>query len=342
MSETWEQVKDWVKGLASEHVPAALRRDAELTHLQALPEIPYDPKRPTGVLLSDQIRDYAVNGRMIEPFKSSKLKPAAYELSVGSLYSVGGKTHRLSQQSPTDEIVIKPFEVVIIQTLERLNLPIFLIARWNVRVKWAYEGLLWVGAAQVDAGYRGYLACPLYNLSNADVRLHYGEEIAVIDFVTTTPPTTQPTTERYNPYKRTRILFEDYRPNNLMSALATHAQLKIQGLETEIKELKARVDSSTAVIFTAIGILVAALALFVSGQIPSVFRNYSPSLLLSSLAVAVVLFLYARTTYSHLRADQSRRVWSIAIEIIAVVILVLILITLLRIGQHVPTPFSSD
>ncbi len=342
MSEVWKQVKEWVKGLASEHVPVALRRDAELSHLRALPEIPYDPKRPIGVLLSDQIRDYAVSGRLIEPFNPCKLKPAGYELSVGSLYSIGGKTHSLLEQSPTNEIVIKPFEVVIIQTLERLNLPIFLIARWNVRVKWAYEGLLWVGAAQVDAGYRGYLECPLYNLSDKDVRLHYGEEIAVIDFVTTTPPTTQPPGERYDPYKRTRILFEDYRPNNLMSALATHAQLKIQGLETEVKELKARVDLSTAVIFTAIGILVAALALFVSGQIPGVFRNFSPSLLVSGLALAVALIFYARATYCHLRADQSRIVWPIVIEIIAVVILGLILFTLYRIGQHVPTPFSTD
>jgi deoxycytidine triphosphate deaminase len=341
MNKGWKQMKEWVKGLASEHVPVALRRDAELEHLQALPEIPYDPNRPTGVLLSDQIRDYVVRGRMIEPFNPSKLKPAGYELSVGSLYSIGGKTHSLSGQSPTDEILIKPFEVVIIQTLERLNLPNFLIARWNVRVKWAYEGLLWVGAAQVDAGYRGYLDCPLYNLSDKDIRLHYGEEIAVIDFVTTTPPTTQPTTERYNPYKRTRILFEDYRPNNLMSALATHAQLKIQALETEIKDLKARVDLSTGVIFVALGILVATLALFVSGQIPEVLRNYSPSLLVSGLAIGVALFFYARATYRHLRADQSRVVWPIVIEIIAVVILGLILIMLYRIGKHVPTPFST-
>ncbi len=304
MSDVWKQAKEWAKGLASEHVPVSLRRDAELSHLQALPEIPYDPKRPTGVLLSDQIRDYVVSGRMIEPFNPNKLKPAGYELSVGSLYSIGGKSHSLSDQLPTNEIVIKPFEVVIVQTLERLNLPIFLIARWNVRVKWAYEGLLWVGAAQVDAGYRGYLDCPLYNLSDKDVRLHYGEEIAVIDFVTTTPPTTQPTEDRYKPYKRTRILFEDYRPNDLTSALATRAQLKIQELEREIKDLKAQVALSTGVIFTAIGILVTALALFVSGQIPEVSRNYSPSLLLSGIAIAIALFLYARTTYDHLRADQ--------------------------------------
>src|SRR5262249_11927078 len=156
----------------------------------------------------------------------------------------------------------RPFEVVIIQTLERLNLPEFLIARWNVRVRWAYEGLLWVGAAQVDPGFKGYLACPLYNLSDKEIRLHRGQEIAVIDFGTTTQPTQEYRKHKYDPYKRTRILFEDYQPNRLRSALATQAQERLEEFGLQLKSLGTRVDSFTAIIAGAIGIVVAALALF--------------------------------------------------------------------------------
>jgi hypothetical protein len=180
--------------------------------------------------------------------------------------------------------------VVIIQTLERLNLPRFLIARWNVRVRWAYKGLLWVGAAQVDPGFKGYLACPLYNLSDKPVRLHYGEEIAVIDFVTTTPPNEKSKEHQYDAAKRSRVLFEDYEPNSLKSALATQAREKIEVFERRINEIQGTVSNSVGIIFTAIGVLVAALALFVSKQTPDAVSNFSPSLIVSTIALIVSFF----------------------------------------------------
>lgn len=83
--------------------------------------------------------------------------------------------------------VIPSYQVAIVQIRETLNLPKFLIGRWNIRVKRAYEGLLWVGGAQVDPGFRGHLCCPIYNLSNKEVRLEFGDTLAMIDFVVTTP-----------------------------------------------------------------------------------------------------------------------------------------------------------
>ena len=328
MSKWWETIKNFVRGVVVPLWPPLLRRDEELHHLHGLPDVPYDENRPRGVLLSDQIENLATHWRMIEPFNLEKLKPAAYELSVGGLYSIGGQTFRLRNEAEQNEIVIKPFEVVVIQTLERLNLPKFLIARWNVRVKWAYEGLLWVGAAQVDPGYKGYLACPLYNLSDREVRLHFGEEIAVIDFVSTTPPT--PNSKPYDPFKRHRILFEDYNRKPLVSALATQAQQKIQTLETEVRELRSKIDNSLAVIFTAIGIIVAALALFVAGQFPPATKTFSPSVLVAAASVAVALFLGAHTTYRHIRQGAGRLRTVIVFQLLALGVLVWIALELVR------------
>src|SRR5205814_7673725 len=74
-----------------------------------------------------------------------------------------------------------------VRTYERLNIPRFLIGRWNLRVDMVYRGLLWVGALQVDPGWRGYLPCPLYNMSDKPVELRYQQPVFTIDFVRTTP-----------------------------------------------------------------------------------------------------------------------------------------------------------
>ena len=53
-------------------------------------------------------------------------------------------------------------------------------------MKMVYKGLVWVGSLQVDPGYRGYLFCPLYNLSDKEQELTYKEPLFTIDFVRTT------------------------------------------------------------------------------------------------------------------------------------------------------------
>jgi hypothetical protein len=39
---------------------------------------------------------------------------------------------------------------------------------------------------QVEPGYKGYLSCPLYNLTNRPIRIRRGDEFATIDFERTT------------------------------------------------------------------------------------------------------------------------------------------------------------
>ena len=110
-----------------------------------------------------------------------------------------------------------------------------------MRTRWAYKGLLWVGAAQVDAGFRGYLACPLYNLSNKEVELSFGDEIAVMDFVTTTPPTSK-SGPFYEWRKRTRVTFREYEPEKLQSALATDVKDRLEKFELNLKDGQVQVS----------------------------------------------------------------------------------------------------
>lgn len=191
---------------------------------------------PVGVLLSDEIKYYATAFDMIRPFDEERLlKAAGYELTVGNEYVLEGGRKELMKDG---EIRIPSFSVVVIKTSETVNLPRFLIARWNIRVKWAYEGLLWVGGPQVDPGWVGHLFCPLYNLSDKEVVLRYGDPIALMDFVTTTPFKPGQSIPYARPPKR--VLLEEYRAAELKSALYSQAKQRITQIE---EDTKARIDS---------------------------------------------------------------------------------------------------
>ena len=152
-------------------------------------DIPADPLKQDcfpdehGVLLSDRIEYYVRKHRIIEPFDEGCLEPAGYKMRIGDHYYRGVIKEDLADG---DRLIIDPYEVVVIETAERVCIPRFMIARWNIKVKLAYKGLLWVGAAQVDPGYVGHLSCPIYNLSTNPVQLRKGEALALIDFVKTT------------------------------------------------------------------------------------------------------------------------------------------------------------
>jgi deoxycytidine triphosphate deaminase len=295
------------------------RRDQEREFLKSLPNGQWGDGWKPGVLLADLICRAVDEFDLIRPFNSSKekLRPAGYELSVGEYYSIGGEIKKLADELGKNEIVVKPFEVVVIQTLERVNVPEFMIARWNVKVGRAYEGFLWVGAAQVDPGFKGYLCCPIYNLSDRERRIKLGESIALIDFVVTTPPSTKSRYYSVDFTERTRILFEDYKPNELKSALITHAQKRLDDFQKDISELRSTVFNSLGILLAAIGALVTALALFVGHEEPKFVTHLSPPLLVSFAALVTSL---AALVASVTKARLWRWIWfAIAVFTIIVV-----------------------
>lgn len=137
------------------------------------------------ILLRDEIRRYCEGPiKLIRPFDEQYLKSASYHLRLGEECRVDGKDYTLSDKNRSRQI--PPHGIAIVRTYEYVNIPGFLIARWNLRVTAVYKGLVWVGSLQVDPGYQGFLFCPLYNLSTRPQELRYKEELFTIDFVKTT------------------------------------------------------------------------------------------------------------------------------------------------------------
>jgi len=270
------------------------------------PEVPYlevDDLESQGVLISQDIQHYAKMHDMITPFEESCLKAAGYELRLGKEYAMGGQRSQFDELSGNIEITIPPFQVIIISTLEEINLPRFMIARWNLRVKKVYEGLLWSGALQVDPGWHGHLYCPIYNLSNKPVKLKYKERIVLMDFVKTTK-FIKNTSKEYPPPRR--ISLEDYNWG-LESALFTETGKRIDAIENTIKnDIGLRVDkferligtfqTIIGIMFTCIAISFTAISIFVtSARDTNVLRPpvwLYISLGMSVTAISISLFSY--------------------------------------------------
>jgi deoxycytidine triphosphate deaminase len=221
-----------------------------------------------GVLTNDEIKHCVEKFKLIDPFDEQLLKPARYKLTLGEDYAMGGERRKLYNEPGKDTLTIQPFQVAIVSTRETLNMPRFLIARWNLDIHLVYEGLLWVGGPQVDPGYCGRLFCPLYNLSNKPVTLRFGQVIATIDFIKTTPFKRGKSIEY--PYPPKRQTLDDYN-TRLESALFVEVKQKIDNMEQEVKEQRQRIENIEdrvgrylSNVFTVLGILIAAISLIVT------------------------------------------------------------------------------
>jgi len=144
------------------------------------------PNEP-GILLSDKIHEFCNDANLLisEDYCEKNLRPASYTLRIGDAYIDSDGVHRTLTDSE-ESFVFKKNSIVFVSTKEKLDIPFYIIARFNIRVTWVYDGVLLGTGPQVDPGYTGYLSCPLYNLTNIDIRIKRGEDFATIDFEKTT------------------------------------------------------------------------------------------------------------------------------------------------------------
>jgi len=258
-----------------------------------------------GVLTSDEIEYCVDKYKLIWPFEKRLLRPARYKLTLGEDYAIGGELKKLYSEPCINELTIPPFQVAVVSTQEELNMPRFLIARWNLDIDLVYEGLLWVGGPQVDPGYQGRLYCPLYNLSNQPVKLKLGDTIASIDFVKTTPFIKGKSIEYPRPPRRRELSDYNWR---LQSGLYKLAWEKIEIFEKEIERTSDRINRSIASIFTVLAILIAAISLVITRQEWLTIPFWGWCALVFSISALVLTIVPLKTIISSLKKwlkDQS-------------------------------------
>lgn len=252
-----------------------------------------------GVLLAGEIERLANERNLIKPFEKVHLKPAAYQLTVGNEYFVGGEYFTLDGDDKT--IVIRPFEVVVVKTYETICMPRYLIARWNIKVTLAYKGLLWVGGPQVDPGYVGHLFCPIYNLSNRDVTIRFRDEIAVIDFTKTTSfekdKVGQSEYERY-PWPPKRVIIEDYGIDDFKSALYHYVKERVDKMEASVGSVENRLAWFTTLVLTIFAIIIGSISFLYGKGIPDAISLWGLFVIaFSAVAFFLALFWYVSNRF---------------------------------------------
>ena len=152
-------------------------------------------------------------------------------------------------------LLLSRTKVAVIKIKERICLPRFLIGRWDIRVSLAYKGLMWVGGAQVDPGFKGNLHCPIYNLSNKPVHLQPDQELAVIDFVKTTRfNENERYTKKFDTEEKADRDFFGFNAEELESALLKQAD-SIKDVQAQAKSVDTRMTWFITIVVSLLGLL---------------------------------------------------------------------------------------
>jgi deoxycytidine triphosphate deaminase len=139
----------------------------------------------TGLLSADRIRSYHYAiGRMIRPFQETNLNAASYDLTLGPRYVLDGEEATFDAKRRV--LRIPPGSIAMVTSREVLLMPYWLVATFNLKSKFIFEGLLMGAGPQIDPGYMGVLTCPLHNISNRPIELEFCKPFAKLDFIKTT------------------------------------------------------------------------------------------------------------------------------------------------------------
>ncbi len=118
------------------------------------------------MLLSDVEIEKRVAGGLlgVEPFDRASLTPNGLDLRVGgeAVFVVPGPEYSTRRVEFDDRLEIPSGSVVLLLTLERLRLPLDLVAHVNLRSTYARLGFLIPGTV-VDAGYEGRLTLQVHS-----------------------------------------------------------------------------------------------------------------------------------------------------------------------------------
>lgn len=175
------------------------------------------------------IRNLVQQSNLIENFDEECLRNSSYRLRVGKLIKPGGTNvldfeeqvesqgwfgkfwKKIAESIPLDKtskgfkIVndryeLKPNELVIFQTREKIRMPLNLSASYAALDSIAKQGILLINASMVEPGYEGYLSGVLLNFSSRSFFISPNMEIVKISFSEVTGEVMDKLHERIDDY----------------------------------------------------------------------------------------------------------------------------------------------
>lgn len=156
------------------------------------------------MILSDRdIRGLIALGELVvEPLDGEVIRENGLDLRLGRGYCRFRRTGRvLDPRSPgdpgefyecgeADEIIVQPYEHILLHTLEYIKLPPYLAGLVNLRSTWARTGI-YIPATVVDAGFEGQLTIEVVG-SSFPVKLYPGDRFLHLVLVRLNTPAEKP------------------------------------------------------------------------------------------------------------------------------------------------------
>jgi dCTP deaminase len=120
----------------------------------------------------------------IEPFDSSRLKSAHYELSIGEEAFVTGvnSNGKTILDDKKNSITIEPGQFALLLTLEKVTIPENMIAFISIKAGQKFKGLVNISGFHVDPGFEGKLLFSVYNAGASKILLERGQKCFLIWF----------------------------------------------------------------------------------------------------------------------------------------------------------------
>ena len=151
---------------------------------------PFAGKIQPALLNSADIKKYVEKECLIEraDFDMKRLKTASYEMRfLGELYywsttKCGTLKSRCSKVCYGNAIKLPRNSITYLWMKEKLLLPEYIAARFNLHIRHVHKGILLGTGPLVDPGFFGNLLIPLHNLTNNDYELVGGEGLIWVEF----------------------------------------------------------------------------------------------------------------------------------------------------------------
>jgi dCTP deaminase len=169
------------------------------------------------VILSD--RDILVlikaGDLVVDPLDPEVVRENGLDLRLGRGYCRFKSTDKLlDPRSPgdagefyecgeADEIIVRPWEHLLLHTLEYIRLPDYIAGLVNLRSTWARTGI-YVPSTAVDAGFEGQLTIEVIG-SSFPVKLYAGDRFLHLVIVKLGTPSAKPYSGEYQKQRGVRL-----------------------------------------------------------------------------------------------------------------------------------------
>lgn len=153
---------------------------------------------PAALLSSAHIQAYIAKTGMVFPYfpadnpEEERITSASLIMTIGpevlyweprkSVFSYEDRRRYYNNLEEGDAITLRQNSITFLRPAERFNLPDYIAARFNLRIKYVHRGLLLGTGPLIDPGFKGYPMIPVHNLTENEYEVHVGDKFINVEF----------------------------------------------------------------------------------------------------------------------------------------------------------------